>query len=283
MADHSQGKHTQIVQVLLPAPEPKKPAPRRRRVARRIAEATPTAEPAPYNGYTPVYPSFTAGMPTFSPSIDITTGSQYPPPPLEPPAEMATIPPIEAEAEVKPTKKKSKLKGIIKAVGRGVATALEAIGEKPTTGGITPIMPEPIPVELTAPPRVEEPTLPSFIPPYPMPSYQMYQPSPYMLTGEPMTQEAETQTAPSVIYAPPTVPTTREMGTETEKTKAQQKKQEREAFIKSLSAQEIARYKRTPIPQLKNYLYSKGYKYDELNQMTKADLYEMYLTAERGE
>lgn len=149
--DNSRNKHTQIVQVLLQAPEAKKRA-HRRRPAPRVTEEEAVPQLSPFAGYSQVYPSFTPGVPTFSPSIDISTTAQVPTP--EPV-------PVPAPAPEKP---KSKLKGIVKGIGRGIGAALEAIGELPQpTPGITPIMPPPVqpvePVPEIVPAQPVEPVL----------------------------------------------------------------------------------------------------------------------------
>jgi len=181
--DNSTGKHTQIVQVLIPQPEPKKQAPKRR-IARKAKVEEALTEPVPplFNGYKPIYSTFSP-VPSFSPSIDISYGGEK-----EPPKPTATVPPIEVEEPIKapaPKKKGSKLKGVLKGIGKGIASAVEAIGELPTQqpSGLTPLTPPPvIPVEAYNP---------DYIPPREMPEFQMYQPSPYLLTGEPMTREGE--------------------------------------------------------------------------------------------
>ena len=184
--DNSTGKHTQIVQVLIPPPETKKQAPKRRTARKaKVEEAITEPVTPPFNGYKPIYSSFSP-VPSFSPSIDISYGGEK-----EPPKPTATVPPIEVQEPTKapaPKKKGSKLKGVLKGIGKGIASAVEAIGELPTQqpSGLTPITPPPvIPVEAYNP---------DYIPPREMPEFQMYQPTPYLLTGEPMTREQEIQT-----------------------------------------------------------------------------------------
>lgn len=138
--DNSRNKHTQIVQVLLQAPEAKKRA-RRRRPAPRVTEEEAVPQLSPFSGYSQVYPSFTPGVPSFSPSIDISTTAQVP--------DFAPVLTSAPAPAPEPEKPKSKLKGIVKGIGRGIGAVLETIGELPPptpqpTPGIAPIMPPPV-------------------------------------------------------------------------------------------------------------------------------------------